>query len=184
MDATLVVAVVVVALVVAAGIAGYAVQRQRSRRLQRDFGPEYSEALHSSGDRSTAESELEQRRRRVDALGIRPLSTEDAARLNARWQDVQRRFVDDSTGAVADADALVREAMELRGYPVGDFEQRAADLSVDHPHVVRRYRSAHQVAERNDRGEATTDDLRSAMLDYRTLFDDLREMQRTRREAS
>src|SRR5262249_50034902 len=113
------------------------------------------------------------RAERVAALHIRPLSAEQSARYAETWRTVQTRFVDDPENAIRDADRLCGDVMESRGYPVGDFEQRAADVSVDHPHVVENYRAAHAVATSNERGDASTEQLRQAMVHYRTLFEDL-----------
>ena len=129
--------------------------------------------MKGSGDRGKAEAELARRAERVKALHIRPLEPAQRARFADAWRADQARFVDDPTQAVAEADRLVGELMQARGYPVGDFEQRAADVSVDHPHVVENYRTAHDIAVRQARGEADTEALRKAMVHYRALFDDL-----------
>jgi hypothetical protein len=166
----------VVAVVVVGAVAWYLGQRRRSQRLQERFGPEYERTVESTGKRSDAEAELEARQERVEALDIRPLSPEDRDRFRERWRVVQATFVDDPASAVADADKLIGEVMRARGYPVGDFEQRAADVSVDHPHVVDHYRAAHQIALRQRTGEADTEQLRQAMVHYRALFADLLEL--------
>jgi hypothetical protein len=121
----------------------------------------------------TAEAELEDRRRRVEQLQIRPLPRNERERYEAAWYQVQGRFVDDPAGAMAQADLLVGEVMQARGYPMGDFETRAADISVDHPQVVENYRAAHAIALRTQGGQATTEELRQAMVHYRALFADL-----------
>ncbi len=166
---------IVVAVIVVIAIAGALwafTQRRRSTDLRRRFGPEYDREVREHGRRG-AETELERRERRVEALEIRPISREDRERFGEEWRVVQARFVDDPRGAVTDADRLVGEVMRTRGYPVGDFEQRAADISVDHPHVVENYRAAHEIALRHKRGEASTEDLRKAMVHYRALFEEL-----------
>jgi len=163
--------VVIVAIVVIAGLIWS--RRHRSAHLRDRFGPEYDHAIAYEGGRSKAEAELAKREKRVSKLDIRPL--EPAARMKFidRWKDVQARFVDDPARAVADADGLLGEVMTARGYPVSDFEQRAGDISVDHPVVVEHYHKAHEIAVRHGRGEATTEDLRQAMIHYRALFDNL-----------
>jgi hypothetical protein len=148
---------------------------RRSRSLRERFGPEYQQAVEAAGDRRKAEEELDARRRRVEKLHIKPLPESDAGRYRDSWRTVQARFVEDPEQAVAEADRLVARVMEARGYPVGDFEQRAADVSVDHPHVVTHYRAAHAIAVRNAGGQAGTEDLRQAVIHYRALFEDLLE---------
>ena len=150
-------------------------RKQRTDQLRGKFGPEYERLVRERGDASTAERELDDRVQRVKQLHIKPLSTEHRSRFAEAWRSDQARFVDDPKGAVVEADRLVADLMQVRGYPVGDFEQRAADVSVDHPHVVQNYRRAHDIAVRQQRGEATTEDLRVAMVHYRALFEDLLE---------
>jgi hypothetical protein len=168
-------ALIALALVVGMLAAWLVLQRRRSAYLRERFGPEYERAVQQIGDRRRAETELEQREKRVEQLQIRPLPLSEAQRFADAWRQVQARFVDDPSGAVADADRLVAEVMQARGYPVGDFEQRAADISVDHPDVVEHYRVAHRIALANERGQATTEDLRQAMVHYRALFGHLLE---------
>lgn len=151
------------------------VQQQKTRRLQANFGSEYDRSVHQLGDRRNAEAELERRRERVAHLDIRPLSREDQTRFADAWRSIQAHFVDDPTDAIAGADRLVTEVMRVRGYPVTDFEQRAADVSVDHPQVVENYRAAYAIARHSERDEATTEDLRQAVVHYRALFQDLLE---------
>jgi hypothetical protein len=160
-------AVVVVAFVL--------MQKRRSDELRGKFGPEYERLVHQHGDARHAEKELSTRVERVSQLHIKPLPPEHRDRFAEEWRSDQARFVDDPKGAVAEADRLVADLMMARGYPVGDFEQRAADVSVDHPHVVQNYRIAHDIAVRQQRGEASTEDLRKAMVHYRALFEDLLE---------
>ncbi|MDF2775483.1 MAG: hypothetical protein K0S86_4984 [Geminicoccaceae bacterium] len=161
------VAVVVIAFVL--------MQKRRSDELRGKFGPEYERLVRESGDPRHAESELSTRMERVKQLHIKPLAPEQRDRFADAWRSDQARFVDDPKGAVVEADRLVADLMQVRGYPVGDFEQRAADVSVDHPHVVQNYRVAHDIAVREQRGEASTEDLRKAMVHYRALFEDLLE---------
>ncbi len=163
----------VVAVVVVGAIAWWAGQRRRTDRLQERFGPEYERTVDAAGDKGRAEKELESRQDRVDALDIRPLDPAARDRYRERWQMVQARFVDDPASAIDEADDLIGEVMRERGYPVGDFEQRAADISVNHPQVVDHYRTAHRIAVRQRRGEADTEALRQAMVHYRALFSDL-----------
>ena len=164
-------AVVIVAVLVIAGLIWS--RRRRSEHLRDRFGPEYDHAIAYEGGRAKAEAELAKREKRVAKLDIHPL--EPVARLNFidRWKDVQADFVDDPARAVADADRLLGEVMAARGYPVSDFEQRAGDISVDHPEVVRNYRAGHDIALRHAQGKASTEDLRQAMIHYRALFDEL-----------
>ena len=174
--------VLAVALVAAIGAAVWLYrQRQRSERLRAEFGPEYDRVLTEHRDRRRAESELEARQERVEKLRIHPLSSGDQARFADEWKATQARFVDEPAQAITAADRLVTEVMQRRGYPMGDFEQRAADVSVDHPRVVENYRAARALALRNERGEASTEDLRQAMMHYRTLFTELLERQETQR---
>lgn len=173
---------VLVALIVGAAAAWYFFERRRSRRLRRRFGPEYEHSVHEIGSRRKAEKELERRQERVERLDIRLLKPDECERFLEEWRGVQARFVDNPAGAVAEADRLVGEVMRARGYPVSDFEQRAVDVSVDHPRVVENYRTARDIAARSERGEASTEDLRQAMVHYRVLFDDLLESEPIIRE--
>jgi hypothetical protein len=150
-------------------------QQQRRRHLQRQFGPEYDRALSTHSDAHEAERELEHRAERVEQLHIRPLSSDEREHYLRLWKSTQAQFVDDPAGATHEADALVGEVMASRGYPVGDFEQRAADISVNHARVVEHYRAAHSIALRNSGGTADTEDLRQALVHYRALFEDLLE---------
>src|SRR4029077_1215081 len=152
------------------------VRQRKSQRLQRRFGPEYGRAVEEMGSRTKAESELEAREKRVGQLTITPLSPSDAARFTQAWTAMQGRFIDNPKGVVAEADRLVRELMMKRGYPMGDFERRAADISVDPPAVVENYRAAQAIAAREQRGEADTEELRKAVVHYRVLFDDMLEV--------
>ena len=169
--AWIIVAIVVVAILIIA--ASLWSRRRRSDHLKDRFGPEYDRAVEEKGGRSKAEADLAEREKRVEKLHIRPLDAAERREFSKRWTDVQARFVDDPARAVAFADALLGEVMKARGYPVSDFEQRAGDISVDHPKVVEHYRTAHDIALRHGRGQASTEDLRQAMIHYRALFDDL-----------
>jgi hypothetical protein len=181
MDNPLVI-VLLIALVAAIGAAAWLFMRnRRSEHLQERFGPEYDRALSEHRDQREAERELEQRAERVERLNIRPLTSAERDRYAGLWQSTQARFVDDPVGATEEADQLVGEVMSERGYPVGDFEQRAADVSVQHPHVVEHYRAAHAIAVRNARGDADTEQLRQALVHYRALFEDLLETETTAR---
>jgi hypothetical protein len=165
---------VVVLIAVATGVvAWFVMQRQKSVHLKRRFGIEYDRAVNELGGRAKAEAELTKRQQRVASLKITPLTPADAARFSQDWNTLQGRFVDNPKGAVTEADLLVREVMAKRGYPMGDFELRAADISVDHPGIVSTYRAAQAIAVRDARGEADTEELRKAVVHYRTLFDEL-----------
>jgi hypothetical protein len=168
---------IVCIVAVLALVALWLVTRQRqSRRLRERFGPEYDRLLAERGDRARAESELRQREKRVQRLTIVPLTPADAAQFSKEWGVLQARFVDSPKGVVAQADRLVRGLMMKRGYPMEDFEHRAADISVHHPTVVDTYRAAQAIAVKEQRGEASTEDLRKAVVYYRSLFDELLEV--------
>jgi hypothetical protein len=148
-------------------------KRKQSQRLQQRFGPEYARLVNEVGDPKKAEAELAARERRVERLNITALTSADASRFAQAWNGLQSRFVDDPKAAVAQADRLVYEVMTKRGYPMGDFERRAADISVDHPGVVANYRAARAIALRDERGQASTEELRKAVVHYRALFQEL-----------
>lgn len=162
--------VVIVALLIAAFVLW---RRERTGKLRNQFGSEYGRAVEETGSRRKAEAELRERQERVAALPLRDLTADDRARFGDGWQRVQAEFVDDPPASVVHADVLVGDVMKARGYPVADFDQRAADISVDHPVVVENYRAAHDIAIRHTAGQATTEDLRQAMVHYRRLFEDL-----------
>ena len=162
-----------VGVVVVVALAWLGVDRQRSRHLQEKFGPEYKRTLADRGDRRAAESELRGREQVRERLEIRPLSARQRESYGREWEQVQSTFVDNPSGAVAQADRLVAEVMRERGYPVDDFEQQAAVVSVDHPNVVANYREGHTIYISFDQGDASTEDLRQAMQHYRALFDEL-----------
>jgi len=166
--------IILIAVIVAVAVVGWMyLQTQRTRKLRARYGKEYDRAVDQFGDRRRAETDLEERQKRIELLNIRQLTREECDRFSTAWHKEQEHFVDDPHSAVARADELVREAMGSRGYPTGDFEQRVADISVDHPHLVEHYRAAHQIALRDERGEATTEDLRTAMQHFRQLFEEL-----------
>ena len=168
--------ILIVGVVLAIGVALWMyMQKKRTEKLRSRFGPEYNKAIGEHRDRGHAESELEKRAKRVAKFDIHPLKTEECSRYTEDWRREQSLFVDDPQAAVNHADALVRNVMQCRGYPVGDFDQNAADLSVDHPRVVENYRVAHEIALREGRGPGGTEDLRKAMVSYRALFEDLLE---------
>lgn len=174
MDPKLIWLAAVVVLIIAA-LAWLYVRKRRSAsaNLRQKFGPEYERAVREHGSERKAEARLEDREKRVEKLNIRDLDPMEHERFSKRWESVQSRFVDSPKGAVAEADDLVSSLMKTRGYPVSDFDQRAADISVDHPRVVENYRSAHEIALRVGKNGATTEDLRTAMIHYRSLFEEL-----------
>ena len=161
-------AVVVLVLVLWQGL-----KARRTRELQGRFGPEYDRTLESAESKRDAEADLAARAERRDSLDIKPLSPGARERYLVEWQQVQARFVDAPDGAVNEADRLIQSVMSDRGYPVDDFDQRAADVSVDHPQVVENYRAGHRFARASALGDATTEELRQAMQHYRALFDEL-----------
>ncbi|HEU5180949.1 MAG TPA: hypothetical protein VFW45_09160 [Candidatus Polarisedimenticolia bacterium] len=165
--------VVVVGALVAAALIWNTTRKRRSQDLRDQFGPEYDRAVDTFGGPRPAERELAARQKRVERLHIRPLSPELHQRFTEAWKRVQARFVDDPSMAVSEANGLVKEVMQARGYPIGDFEQRAADISVDHPNVVAHYRAARDIALSNHQGRAGTEELRQALVHYRSLFDEL-----------
>ncbi|HET9399624.1 MAG TPA: hypothetical protein VFO34_01630 [Candidatus Acidoferrales bacterium] len=170
---TTAVVIVVVAIVVVAAVVIFAMLRRRTEHLKSKFGTEYEREVKESGSARRAEQRLESREKRVDKFHIRPLGDADQKRFVERWRAVQAKFVDDPKGAVSDADRLINEVMNARGYPVSNFETAAADLSVNHARVVENYRAAHEIALRHSRGQASTEDLRQAMVYYRSLFEEL-----------
>jgi hypothetical protein len=161
------------ALVVLGLIVWMIVSRRKTAHLRERFGPEYDRTLESADKKREAEKELAAREERREELDIRPLSQAAHDRYVEEWQTVQARFVDDPSTAVRIADSLIKSVMAERGYPVDDFDQRADDLSVDHPHVVENYREGHRLAEQNADGSSSTEELRQAMQHYRALFEEL-----------
>ena len=169
---TLLAVIVIVALVLIALLVVYS-RKRRSATLRQRFGREYEIAVRQRGSEKAAENELEARAKRVSRFNIRNLSAAERDRYAEHWRSVQSRFVDDPKYAVIEADDTVTSLMAVRGYPMADFEQRVADLSVDHPQLVQNYRAAHEIAVRHRQGQATTEDLRQAMIYYRSLFEEL-----------
>ena len=170
----IVLAAVVVILIIAGAVWLYVRQRRSTTAdLRQKFGPEYDRAVLAHGSERKAESNLTEREKRVEKLKIRDLDPIEHERFSRQWKSVQSHFVDSPKGAVAEADDLVSSVMKARGYPISDFDQRSADISVDHPRLVENYRSAHDIALRVGKDEATTEDLRTAMVHYRSLFEDL-----------
>lgn len=173
MDTWIWIVIAVGAAVVIAALASTSWKARRTKTLQERFGPEYDRVSEEADSRRDAEAELLERTKRREELEIRPLDPDARERYLIRWDEVQARFVDDPEEAVGSADQLIQAVMRERGYPIDDFEQRAADLSVDHPEVVGHYRSAHAIATDGDTGDARTEDLRRAMMHYRALFQEL-----------
>jgi len=169
------VAIIALVVIVVAGIAALLfLRKRRTERLRSKFGgAEYARAVKEGGNRRHAEAGLDKRTARVESFHVQPLAPGDRARFEDSWRRIQTRFVDGPAGAVAEADQLLRDVMSTRGYPVTDFEQRSADISVDHPLVLENYRTAHEIALRQTKGQASTEDLRQAMIHYRTLFEEL-----------
>jgi FtsZ-interacting cell division protein ZipA len=163
--------VIVVVVLVALGL--LMSRRRRTQQLQDRFGPEYERAVTETGDRKVAESELLERQARRDKFDVVPLDPAARERYLEEWHRTQALFVDSPAEATREADRLIIDVMRERGYPVDDFEQRAADVSVDHPQVVDDYRAARTISAANDKGEASTEDLRQALVHYRSLFEEL-----------
>ena len=170
-----VIALAVAVILIIAVLALLYVRKRRSTTadLRKKFGPEYDRAVRVHGTERKAEAKLEDREKRVEKLNLRDLDPMERERFTKQWESVQSRFVDSPKGAVAEADDLVSSLMKARGYPVSDFDQRAADISVDHPRVVENYRSAHEIALRVGKDGSTTEELRTAMIHYRSLFEEL-----------
>jgi len=174
MDTTTAIVLAVVAILVVI-VAVWFMMKWRTEELRKRFGPEYDRVITERGDTRQAESELAARQKRVERLDIHPLDPAERDRFVNAWRATQSHFVDAPAEAIKDADRLVSQVMRARGYPVGDFEQRAADISVDHPIVVENYRAARAIAVANERGQAGTEELRQAIVHYRVLFEDLLE---------
>jgi FtsZ-interacting cell division protein ZipA len=175
MDTWVWIVIVAVAVIAVLGVMWSAARSKRSGALKSTFGREYDRTVENTGDRRAAEKELLERQKQHDQLELKPLSAESRDRYARRWQSTQTRFVDDPKGAVAEADTLVQEVMQERGYPTDDFDRRVADISVDHPDLVEKYRTAHGIAEASERGEASTEDMRHSVRHYRALFAELLE---------
>ncbi len=169
----IVLAAAVIAIIVVVALLYMRKRRNTTADLRQRFGSEYDRATRTHGSERKAEAKLQDRETRVEKLNIRNLDPAEHERFLKRWESVQSHFVDSPKGAVAEADDLVSSIMNARGYPISDFDQRAADISVDHPRAVESYRSAHEIILRLDKGGATTEDMRTAMIHYRSLFDEL-----------
>jgi hypothetical protein len=173
-NTTYIVILVVLLMVITGAILGLVFSRRRhSEHLKDQFGPEYDHTVQSMGDEKKAQTELNERQKHVEALDIRPLSVSERERYLADWTAVQSKFVDDPGQAIVDADRLIIEVMQLRAYPVSDFEQRAADISVNYPDLVSNYRAAREIALKNKDNLADTEELRQAMVYYKSLFEEL-----------
>jgi hypothetical protein len=159
------------------------VRAQRTKRLQERFGPEYDKAVNEIGDKSRAERELQERIAHVQILNIRPLKAEDVNHYALEWQDIQRDFVDEPLTALQKADRLIREVMKAKGYPVEDFEERAALISVDYPELVTDYRGMHSIAIKEAK-DVNTEDMRQAMVHGRALFESLIKQQPNEEDVS
>jgi hypothetical protein len=177
MNATyyIIVAVVLVLAIVGIILGVVFASRKRSERFKDQFGAEYDRTVQALGNEKEAQTELDERRKHVDTLNIRPLSMNEHMRYLADWTAVQSKFVDDPGRAIGDADRLIIEVMQLRAYPLSDFEQRAADVSVSYPDLVSNYRAAREIALKNEQQQADTEELRQAMIYYRSLFEELLE---------
>ena len=175
MSLTAIIVVIAFVVILVAGIARLLfLRKRRTERLRSKFGgAEYAHAVKEGGSRRHAESGLDKRTERVESLLVRPLAPDDRARFDDSWRKIRPGFVDAPAVAVAEADQLLGDVLATRGYPVSDFEQRAADISVDHPLVMEKYREAHNIALRQAKGQASTEDLRQAMIHYRALFGEL-----------
>lgn len=173
-----------VVLVLVAIVVWLWIRNRRTADLKSRFGPEYERLVDDVGDERKAGKVLAEREKRVASYDIRPLTPETRSSFTERWNRIQADFVDSPGSAVNHADDLLGEIMSARGYPLQDFDQRAEDLSVDHPRVVQNYRTAHDIADRHGRGDASTEDLRKAMIHYRALFDDLVDEQGGQNEAA
>ncbi len=173
MDPIVWIVIAVVAVLVVGALVWGAMNNRRTEQLREQFGPEYNRTVEQTGDRRDAESELAERRARREELDIRPLDPASRRRYADQWSDVQSRFVDEPAAALTQANGLVIMVMRDRGYPTEDFEQRAADVSVDHPQVVENYRAANTISERVDSDQASTEDMRQGLVYYRSLFAEL-----------
>ena len=184
MDTWVWIVIGVIVAIVVLGVVFSSLRTRRSRSLQDQFGREYDRTVDKAGGRREAERELAERQKRHDELELKPLSQDARERYLQQWQVTQGRFVDDPPGAVSEADDLVQRVMRDRGYPVDDFEQRAADISVEHPELVEKYRTANGIARASERGEASTEDLRHSVRHYRALFVELLEVDDGDEDAS
>jgi hypothetical protein len=175
---TLILVAIAVVVLIGVGIAAWLIsQKQRSRQLQEKYGPEYDYTVEKFGDRREAEIALQEREQRVRKLDIRSLGNDEKESFLDQWNEIQAAFVDHPSASVEAANGLIKSVMTARGFPVADFEQRAEDISVEYPNFVVHYRSAHEIAVRNQEGGATTEELRQSMVHYRTLFEQLLEIE-------
>ena len=180
----IVILLIVAAFIIAVGLVLMITRKRRSERLRRQFGPEYDRVVRREGDARKGERVLEFRQKHREEFKVRPLSPTDRSSFRYRWNEVQAKFVDDPKGAVTIAENLVADVMQASGYPIADFDQQAADLSVDHPVLVQNYRAAHEIASRHSRGQASTEDLRNAMVHYRALFQELLEESQSQKKGA
>jgi hypothetical protein len=176
--------IAIILVVAVAGVAVWMYTNRRRAHLKAHFGPEYDHLVQETGSPRRAESLLASRQARVERYDIHPLAPEQQSRFAGAWQRVQALFVDDPAAAIVDADMLVTDLMQTRGYPMADFDRRAEDLSVDHPHVVRNYRAAHAIALRHADGGVSTEELRQGLVHYRALFEDLLEAREPERRRA
>jgi hypothetical protein len=174
---TATIVILTVAIVLIAILAWMLFRKERTKKLRSRFGPEYDRTIEQYGTAAKAERDLEMRQKRMQKVNIRPLTPEERERFAQRWQGLQSRFVDDPSGTIRDADRLIVEIMTARGYPMVDFAGRAEDLSVDHPLVVSHYRTAQEIAAKHEKGAASTEELRRAVVCYRELYEELLERQ-------
>ena len=165
--------ILAVVAVVAVIVTILALKTRRTQQLKSRFGSEYGRAIQETGNKARAEAKLEKLEKRVHSFKLSLLSPSARAEFAAEWQKIQGRFVDDPKDALTEADQLVQKMLAVQGYPMTDFEQRAADISVDHPQVVENYRAGHDIALRHAQGRASTEDMRQAMIHYRALFNEL-----------
>jgi len=173
----IIVAVVLILFVAGAILVSVFSRRKRTERLQGKFGSEYDHTVQALGGEKKAHTELEARQKHVASLDIHPLSAKEGDRYVADWAAVQSKFVDEPGQSVINADRLIMEVMQLRNYPISDFEQRAADVSVSYPALVSNYRAAREIALKNEQHQANTEELRQAMIYYRSLFEELLEIE-------
>ena len=176
--------IAIAAVIVVAVVAWTAFRKRRTQTLREGFGPEYDRTVADAPSKREAEADLQERQRRREELDIKPLSPEAREHYLVAWRETQVRFVDDPAEAIGEADELIQRVMRDRGYPTEDFDQRAADISVDHPDVVNNYRAAHGISVAHTRGNASTEDLRQALVHYRALFDELLESREPERAGA
>lgn len=172
-NTTLIITVIAVVVVLGLIMALVFSRRQRTKRFKNNFGAEYDRTVKSAGNEKKAQAELDDRQKHVDSMNIRPLSISERERYQSEWKTIQAKFVDEPGQATIEADHLIMEVMKARAYPVSDFEQRAADISVNYPSLVTNYRAAREIAIKNEQKSANTEELRHALIHYRSLFDEL-----------